>query len=88
MLTIYLYRCSLQHKKAEMWEASCIATYIYGQICSAWFDLLCVCSQIAVKYMGNGIYMLIFQPYLPHIIMNSWRPLHDLSHSSIIGIQN
>ena len=23
--------------------------------------------------------MLIFQPHLPHIITNSWRPLHDLS---------
>ena len=28
--------------------------------------------------------MLIFQPHLPHIITNSWRPLHDLSHSKII----
>ena len=28
--------------------------------------------------------MLIFQPHLPHIITNSRRPLHDLSHSKII----
>ena len=28
--------------------------------------------------------MMIFQPYLPHIITNNRRPLHDLSHSKII----
>ena len=28
--------------------------------------------------------MLIFQPHLSHIITNSWRPLHDLSHLQII----
>ena len=28
--------------------------------------------------------MLIFQPHLPHIITNSMRPLHDLSHSKIM----
>ena len=29
--------------------------------------------------------MLIFQPHLPYIITNSWRPLHGLSHSKIKG---
>ena len=28
--------------------------------------------------------MLIFRPHLPHVITNSRRPLHDLSHSKII----
>ena len=32
----------------------------------------------------GGWDMLIFQPHPPHIITNSWRPLHDLSHSTII----
>jgi len=28
--------------------------------------------------------MLIFQPHPPRTITNSWRPLHDLSHLTII----
>ena len=32
----------------------------------------------------GGWDMLIFQPHPPHIITNSWRPLHDLSHLTII----
>ena len=31
--------------------------------------------------------MLTFQPHLPHIIMNSRRPLHDLSHLKIMYTQ-
>ena len=69
-------------KKPEVWEASRI--YIYGQIFSDLTYYACACSQVAVKCMGNGKYMLIFQPHLPHIFTNSWQLLHDLSHSKIM----
>ena len=67
-------------KKAEVWEASCIA--IYGQICSDLIYYVYVVKLLS-NVWENGNYMFIFQPHLPHIITNSWRPLHDLSHSKI-----
>ena len=43
------------------------------------------CILYATKPNGQGGWdMLIFQPHHPRIITNSWRPLHDLSHSKII----
>ena len=41
-------------------------------------------SLLTVSREKGGRDMLIFQPHLPHIITNSRRPLHDLSHSKII----
>ena len=53
--------------------------YKYSQFLdTSAFSLLTICRE------KGGRDMLIFQPYLPHIIMNSRRPLHDLSHSKII----
>ena len=65
-------------KKAEVWEASCI-----GQNCSDLIYYVYVVKLLS-NVWENGNYMLIFKSHLPHIIMNSWRPLHNLSHSKII----
>ena len=43
------------------------------------------CIQTCCQLWKISYYMLIFQPHPPHIITNSWRPLHDLSHSTING---
>ena len=79
-LTIYLYRCSLQHEKKL--KCGKPAAYIYGQICNDLIYYVYVVKLLS-NVWENGIYMLIFQPHLPHIITNSWRPLHDLSLSKI-----
>ena len=42
------------------------------------------CIQTCCQLWKISYYMLIFQPHPPHIITNSWRPLHDLSHSTIM----
>ena len=53
--------------------------YKYSQFLdTSAFSLLTICREKGRRDM------LIFQPYLPHIITNSRRPLHDLSHSKII----
>ena len=45
---------------------------------------LTITNRLKLARGLGGWDLLIFQPHPPHIIPNSMRPLHDLSHSTII----
>jgi len=87
LLTASLNTIEYMHACKNHQKNTCTTTINATNNCILWLFFIATRREkntITTKLIRvkGGWDMLIFQRHSPHIIRNSWQPLHDLSHST------